>query len=84
MASKRIENKIPNVVRIDMTEAVTNKNLIICSLMCVDLFLDSNILNNDLLNSDVGSIEYEGYKMVTKIKGLNMGRNKWRILPPSC
>lgn len=45
IASNKIENKIPNVVRIEIVEAPTKAILIIFSFICVDFCFDSNECN---------------------------------------
>lgn len=59
MASKRIENRIPNVVKIDIIEAVTSRNLMISSLTLVDLFFDSNMLKSNLLKYNFEEVYFE-------------------------
>lgn len=42
IASKRIEKRIPNVVKIEIVDAVTKAILMIFSFNSLDLFFDSN------------------------------------------
>ena len=67
IASKRIENKIPNVVKIEITAAPIKANLISFSFTSLLLFLDSKVLNifTFIINLDA-ILNKDSYMMVTR------------------
>jgi hypothetical protein len=66
IASNRIENKIPKVVKIEIAAALIKANLISFSLSSLCFFLDSKVLNTFAFVLNLSSILNQvDYRMVT-------------------
>ena len=66
IASNNIENKIPNVVKIEIAAALIKANLISFSFSSLCFFLDSKVLNIlTFVVNLIDMINEKSYKMVT-------------------
>ena len=74
IASKRIENRIPKVVKIEIAAAQISAILINFSFNSLCFFLDSKVLNTFAFVLNLVKILSKfGYKMVTVYKMLEIG-----------